>query len=240
MIRAGRRGSPSDGLIARQLKGLGPFYKRPNTRCERGKNLAQPADFAEQRALSRRMLDWYNIYPILYRRMDSGRTTAACQLFCGGGGSSEGVRRSGGVSIGVDLYDQPDYVYEQRGRVRRNADCECGLRTANRVYEPEFAGMRIASADCGLRTGCTSQSSQECGLRVRTADCERALRSRSFASLCARRSPGLSAASISTLPLSARGVLAGFGLLVSSWDRYSTDPLRWLRYSGPVPSVTEF
>ena len=109
MIRAGRRGSPSDGLIARQLKGLGPFYKRPNTRCERGKNLAQPADFAEQRALSRRMLDWYNIYPILYRRMDSGRTTAACQLFCGGGGSSEGVRRSGGVSIGVDLYDQPDY-----------------------------------------------------------------------------------------------------------------------------------
>ena len=51
----------------------------------------------------------------------------------------------------------------------RNADCECGLRTANGVYEPEFAGMRIASADCGLRTGCTSQSSQECGLRA--ADC---------------------------------------------------------------------
>ena len=66
------------------------------------------------------------------------------------------------------------------------------------------------------------------------------LRSRSFASLCARRSPGLSAASISTLPLSARGVLAGFSSLVSSWDRYGTDPLRWLRYLGPVPRVTEF
>ena len=31
----------------------------------------------------------------------------------------------------------------------RNADCECGLRTANGVYEAEFAGMRIAG--CGLR-----------------------------------------------------------------------------------------
>ena len=44
------------------------------------------------------------------------------------------------------------------------------LRTANGVYEPEFAGMRIASADCGLRTGCSRQGSQE------NADCECGLR----------------------------------------------------------------
>ena len=56
------------------------------------------------------MLDWYSIYVALLRRLNSGRTPVSLQNFCGGGGSSEGCRRAGGASHGIDLYDQPDYV----------------------------------------------------------------------------------------------------------------------------------
>ena len=31
-------------------------------------------------------------------------------LFCGAGGSSEGVRRMGGTSVGVDATEQPEYI----------------------------------------------------------------------------------------------------------------------------------
>ena len=71
--------------------------------------LAGAAEFAEQRALSDEMLDWYAVYVSLLRRLESGVTPFSIQNFSGGGGSSEGCRRAGGACHGIDLYDQEDY-----------------------------------------------------------------------------------------------------------------------------------
>ena len=78
-------------------------------RCGGGANLASQEEFDQQRALSEEMLDWYSTYVALLRRLRSGVTPFVLQNFCGGGGSSEGTRRAGGASHGLDLFDQPDY-----------------------------------------------------------------------------------------------------------------------------------
>ena len=72
--------------------------------------MAGEREFEAQAALSSEMLDWYALYVTLLRRLQSGRTPFVLQNFCGGGGSSEGCRRAGGASHGIDLYAQPDYV----------------------------------------------------------------------------------------------------------------------------------
>lgn len=79
------------------------------SRCGGGSNLASDAEFATQRVLAEEMLDWYAMYPTLLRRLESGVTPFCIQDFCGGGGSSEGCRRAGGASHGVDAYEQEDY-----------------------------------------------------------------------------------------------------------------------------------
>ena len=81
----------------------------PTLRCQGGMALAGAAEFAEQRALSDEMLDWYAVYVSLLRRLESGVTPFSIQNFSGGGGSSEGCRRAGGACHGIDLYDQEDY-----------------------------------------------------------------------------------------------------------------------------------
>ena len=55
-------------------------------------------------------MGWYDNYVAILRRLRSGETPGVLELFCGGGGGSEGTRRSGGRSHGVDLYDMPEYV----------------------------------------------------------------------------------------------------------------------------------
>ena len=84
--------------------------KRVETRCQGGENLAGPSEFETQRALAEEMLDWYSTYVALLRRLESGVTPVSIQNFVGGGGSSEGCRRAGGASHGVDMYAQEDYV----------------------------------------------------------------------------------------------------------------------------------
>ncbi len=81
----------------------------PETRCDGGRRLATEADFASQRARAEQVLDWYRQYVQLLRRLMSGETPTVLQLFCGGGGSTEGVRRGGGASHGVDDCEQADY-----------------------------------------------------------------------------------------------------------------------------------
>ena len=48
-------------------------------------------------------------YVSLLRRLSSGHTPVALVAFCGQGGLSEGVRRSGGAAHGVDREAQPAY-----------------------------------------------------------------------------------------------------------------------------------
>ena len=54
-------------------------------------------------------LDWYRQYVQLLRRLQSGVTPTVVDAFCGGGGSSDGVRRAGGASLGLDAAEQPDF-----------------------------------------------------------------------------------------------------------------------------------
>ena len=104
------RGCWSRGGLREPLRVALAFGRRvSHARCENGANLASDEEFATQRALSEEMLDWYGTYVALLRRLDSGKTPFAIQNFCGGGGSSEGCRRAGGASHGVDLYHQGDY-----------------------------------------------------------------------------------------------------------------------------------
>ena len=79
-------------------------------RCGGGKNLASDEQFEEQRERAERVLDWYRQYVQLLRRLQSGVTPTVVDAFCGGGGSSEGVRRAGGASHGIDVEAQPDFV----------------------------------------------------------------------------------------------------------------------------------
>jgi hypothetical protein len=79
-------------------------------RCGGGKNLASDEQFEEQRERAERVLDWYRQYVQLLRRLQSGVTPTVVDVFCGGGGSSEGVRRAGGASHGIDVEAQPDFV----------------------------------------------------------------------------------------------------------------------------------
>ena len=109
--RSVRPGSWRAGRLRFALKLASAFGRHPrNTQCMGGENLAGEREFEAQAALSSEMLDWYALYVALLRRLQSGRTPFALQNFCGGGGSSEGCRRAGGASHGIDLYSQPDYV----------------------------------------------------------------------------------------------------------------------------------
>ena len=79
-------------------------------RCGDGSNLASESEFVAQQARAEHVLDWYRQYVQLLRRLTSGETPTVLQSFCGGGGSTEGVRRAGGASHGIDDVYQPDHV----------------------------------------------------------------------------------------------------------------------------------
>ena len=84
---------------------------RPVTRyaCGGGANLASDAAFDAQRRLAERVLLWYRQYPDLLRKL-SKRAPAVVDLFCGGGGCSEGIRRAGMTTCGLGSEMQEDYV----------------------------------------------------------------------------------------------------------------------------------
>jgi len=79
-------------------------------RCGGGANLAVGAEFEAQRERAERVLDWYRQYVQLLRRLMSGTAPAVIDDFCGGGGSSEGVRRGGGVAHGIDSVIQTEFM----------------------------------------------------------------------------------------------------------------------------------
>jgi len=78
--------------------------------CGGGCNLATDDEFAAQRVRAEEVLDWYRGFVQLLRRLQSGATPSVLQLFCAAGyGSTEGVRRGGGVSHGLDAEPQPEH-----------------------------------------------------------------------------------------------------------------------------------
>ena len=109
-LRAGcwRRGALRGPLLI--VRWLVATRFRSSTRCGGGQNLARDAEFDAQRARAEEVLDWYRQYVQLFRRLRSGVTPTIVDDFCGGGGASEGVRRAGGASHGIDLADQADFV----------------------------------------------------------------------------------------------------------------------------------
>ena len=143
-------------------------------RCRFGLNLARPAEFVPQAERYGAAVRWYAQYVSLLRRLESGRTPMILELFCGAGGSSEGVRRAGGVSHGVDDTDQPEFrarfgdawftlsdaldVEVLRGLVRKHKPiaicasppCE-GFSTATFGGEPSRAPRLISATRDALR-----------------------------------------------------------------------------------------
>ena len=100
VLKAWKRGS---------RKGLGRVWVRRLHRCQGGKNLADDGEFKRQQQRAEEMLQWYEQYVAIVKRARSGVTPMVLSSFCGGGGSSEGVKRAGGCSVGLDSEDQPDY-----------------------------------------------------------------------------------------------------------------------------------
>jgi len=87
-----------------------PFY-RPcaKPRCQAAGGIASDAEFEEQAERAQSVIMWYDQYVRVLEKL-TGRPAAAVSGFCGGGGSDEGIRRSGGVSEGIDAVAQPDFV----------------------------------------------------------------------------------------------------------------------------------
>eukprot|EP00966_Prymnesium_polylepis_P046683 1082263-Prymnesium_polylepis.1 len=56
------------------------------------------------------MLEWYDTYVSLLRPLRRGKKPCVLHGFCGGGDATEGTRRAGGSSYGIDLRAMPDYV----------------------------------------------------------------------------------------------------------------------------------
>ena len=77
--------------------------------CSNGLSLADPSSFTSQAELAAHCFRWQSQYVRILQRIESGRQPLVLDLFCGGGGSSEGVRRAGGASMGVDDSDQPSF-----------------------------------------------------------------------------------------------------------------------------------
>ena len=92
------------------MRGLMPALRLTRSyRCGGGANLASDAEFAAQRERAEHVLDWYRQYVQLLRRLQSGTVPTVVDAFCGGGGSSDGVRRAGGASYGLDAAEQVDF-----------------------------------------------------------------------------------------------------------------------------------
>ena len=114
-LAAGRFLAHLFGRLRARWRGLVrpvPWVWRPaiKTRCCYGQNLATRAEFEQQAARAKEVLDWDRAQAHLLKRLESGRAPMILDLFCCAGGVSEGFRRAGGTSFGVDMQDQPSYT----------------------------------------------------------------------------------------------------------------------------------
>ena len=93
------------------LRAIGPV--RANVampRCQsRGFKHATDADFAEQKVLAEKVMDWYRPYVDILTRLNKVKP-GIVHAFCGGGGSSEGGARAGLSGHNIDKNVQPDVV----------------------------------------------------------------------------------------------------------------------------------
>ena len=88
-----------------------PTIWRPavHCQCSYGLNLAGPSEFAAQAKEAQAVLDWDRAQSFLLKRLESGRTPLILDLFCCAGGVSEGMRRAGCATFGVDQDAQPEF-----------------------------------------------------------------------------------------------------------------------------------
>ena len=82
----------------------------PVTACRYGLDLASDEEFAAQRRRAERAQAWDARCVTLLKRLSSGATPVVLDLFCCAGGVSEGFRRAGASSVGVDKEEQPCWV----------------------------------------------------------------------------------------------------------------------------------
>jgi hypothetical protein len=115
--------------------------------CAGGGALAGDAQFQAQAELANEALAWYRQYVELHRSWHSGRTPTALVTFCGQGGVSEGVRRSGGAAHGQDLRPQERYVarYGEEAFTMGDSCSPTELRALQRATR---SVMTLASPPC--------------------------------------------------------------------------------------------
>ena len=82
----------------------------PVTACRYGLDLATDEEFAAQCRRAERAQGWDARCVTLLKRLSSGATPVVLDLFCCAGGVSEGFRRAGASSVGVDKDEQPSWV----------------------------------------------------------------------------------------------------------------------------------
>ena len=138
VLRAHARGS---------RRGKGRVWRRPMHRCGGGENLATDEEFESQKQRAERMLQWYELYVTILRRVRSGVDPMVLSSFCGGGGSSEGVRRSGGVSVGLDNELQADYKRKFGDQTFVQGDATSWSQIGDLCKRYDFVGA-IGSPPC--------------------------------------------------------------------------------------------
>lgn len=96
--------------LAALRSGAFPAVWRPEKRtlCAYGLNLAADDEFVAQRERAQRVFDWDLAQARELARRD-GKRPLVLDLFCCAGGVSEGIRRAGGTSVGLDIDDQPEF-----------------------------------------------------------------------------------------------------------------------------------
>jgi len=92
------------------LAGLAIFRPVRRPRCDHGMSLASPADFEKQKAHANLYFDWMRQYSLLLKRFQSGLAPMMLDIFCCAGAVSDGARRAGVSSVGMDHHAQPSYV----------------------------------------------------------------------------------------------------------------------------------
>ena len=75
--------------------------------CAHGQNLATPQQWDKQRERAMKCMRWYKQYLIVLKKSRSGMAPLVLDLCCKSGGASEGIRRVGAETVGVDIEPQP-------------------------------------------------------------------------------------------------------------------------------------
>ena len=119
--------------------------------CGQGLNLASEAEFKSQAAQASKVLAWYRNYVELLRILQGGRTPTVVEGCCGGGGKTEGVRRAGGASHGIDIRPQPDFQRRFGTRCFTQGDATSPLLLKSLIKATGAFGVS-ASPPCKARS----------------------------------------------------------------------------------------